>query len=72
MHRRPDCTLLRRQDDEFGPRDRCAQASVRAVFGVAWLILLHRWVHMVIVAFGVDQGVNFSCAVIAIFTVAGL
>ena len=45
---------------------------LRVVFGVTWLILLHRWVHMVVVAFGVDWGVNFSCAVIAIFTVTGL
>ena len=45
---------------------------LRAVFGVTWLILLHRWVHMVVVAFGVDWGVDFFSAVIAIFTVAGL
>ena len=41
---------------------------LRAVFGVTWLIL----VHMVVVAFGVDWGVNLSSAAIAIFTVAGL
>ena len=45
---------------------------LRAVFGVTWLILLHRWVHMVVVAFGVDWGIDLSSAVIAIFTVAGL
>ena len=45
---------------------------LRAVFGVTWLILLHRWVHMVVLAFGVDWGVDFSSAVIAIFTVARL
>ena len=45
---------------------------LRAVFGVTWLILLHRWVHMVVVAFGVDWGVNLSSVVIAIFTMAGL
>ena len=45
---------------------------LRAVFGVTWLILLHRWVHMVVVAFRVDWGVDLSSAVIAIFTVAGL
>ena len=45
---------------------------LRAVFGVTWLVLLHRWVHMVVVAFGVDWGVDFSSAVIAIFTIAGL
>ena len=44
----------------------------RAVFGVTWLILLHRCVHVVIVAFGVDPGINFSCTVVAIFTVTGL
>ena len=42
------------------------------VFGVTWLILLHRWVHMVVVAFGADRGVNFPFAVITIFTVTGL
>ena len=45
---------------------------LRAVFGVTWLILLHCWVHMVIVAFGIDWGVDFSSIVIAIFTVARL
>ena len=45
---------------------------LRAVFGLTWLILLHRWVRVVIVAFGVDRGVNFSRAVVAIFTVTGL
>ena len=45
---------------------------LRAMFGVTWLILLHRWVHMVVVAFEVDWGVDLSSAVIAIFTVAGL
>ena len=44
----------------------------RTWFGVTWLFLLHRWVHIVVVAFGVDWGVDFSSAVIAIFTVAGL
>ena len=45
---------------------------LRAVFGMTWLILLHRWVHMVVVAFGVDWVVDLSSAVIAIFTVDGL
>ena len=45
---------------------------LRTVFDAARLFLLHRWVHMVVVAFGVDWGVDFSSAVIAIFTVAGL
>ena len=42
-----------------------------AMFGVHLLIPLHHWVHGVVVSFGVDQGVNFPCAVVAIFTVAG-
>ena len=45
---------------------------LRAVFGVTWLILLHCWVHMVVVAFGVDWDVDLSSDVIAIFTVARL
>ena len=45
---------------------------LRAVFGVTWLILLHRWVHMVIVTFGADRGVDFPVAIITIFTVTGL
>ena len=45
---------------------------LRAVFDVTWFILLHRWVHMVVVAFGIDWCVDLSSAVIAIFTVAGL
>ena len=45
---------------------------LRAMFGVTWLVLLHRWVHMIVVAFGVDRGVDLSCAVIAIFTMARL
>ena len=45
---------------------------LRTVFDAAWLFLLHRWVHMVVVAFGVDCGVVLSSGVIAIFTVAGL
>ena len=45
---------------------------LRAMFGVAWLVLLHCWVHMVVVAFGVDWGVDLFGAFIAIFTVAGL
>ena len=45
---------------------------LRTVFGVTWLILLYCWVHMVVVAFGVDWGVDPSSAVIAIFTIAGL
>ena len=40
-----------------------------AVFSVTWLILLHGWVHMVVVAFGVDWGVDLSSAIIAVFTV---
>ena len=43
-----------------------------AMFGVTWLIMLHHWVHMVVVAFGVDWGVDLSSVVIALFTVAGL
>ena len=45
---------------------------LQAMFSVTWLLLLHRWIHMVVFAFGVDRGVNFSCAIIAIFVVAGL
>ena len=44
---------------------------LRAMFGVPWLVLLHHWVHGVVVSFGVDRGVILSCVVIAIFTVAG-
>ena len=57
MRHRPDCAPVPGQFDEFS---------------VTWLILLHRWVHLVVVAFGVDRGVYFSSAIIAIFTVAGL
>ena len=45
---------------------------LRTVLGVTWLVLLHRWVRMVVVAFGVDWGVDLSGAVVAIFTVAVL
>ncbi len=44
----------------------------RTVFGVTWLVLLHRWVHMVVVAFEVDWGVDLSGTLVAIFTIAGL
>ena len=44
---------------------------LRTMFAVRWLILLHRWVHVVIVSFGVNQGIILSCAVVAVFTVAG-
>ena len=27
------------------------------MFTVRWLILLHRWVHVVVISFGVDRGV---------------
>ena len=43
----------------------------RAVFGVTWLILLHRWVHGVVVFFGINRGIIIFCAVVAVFTVAG-
>ena len=43
---------------------------LRTVFGMTWLVLLHRWVCMVIVAFGVDWGVDLPGALVAIFTVA--
>ena len=45
---------------------------LRTVFGVTWLVLLHRWVRMVVVAFGVDWSIDPSGALAAIFTVAGL
>ena len=45
---------------------------LRTVFGVTWFMLLHRWVHMVVVAFGVSQSVILFWVVITIFTVNGL
>ena len=44
----------------------------RTRFGVTWLVLLHRWVHVVVTAFGVYWYVDPSCALVAIFAVAGL
>ena len=41
------------------------------MFAVRWLILLHRWVHVVVVFFGVDRGIILSCAVIVGFAEAG-
>ena len=64
MHRQPDYPPLRGQFDAFGPRD------IVRLFGMAWLFLLHCWVH--IVAFGVNRSVIFPCVVIAIFTVTRL
>ena len=40
------------------------------MFTVPWLILLYRWVRVVVVSSGVDRGIIFSCAVIAIFAEA--
>ena len=45
---------------------------LQVVFGVTWLILLHRWVHVVVIAFRVCWYVDPSCALVAIFTIAGL
>ena len=42
------------------------------MFAVRWLILLHHWVHVVVVSFVVDRDIILSCAVIAVFAVAGL
>ena len=42
-----------------------------AVFGMTWLILLHHWVPMVVVAFGVNRSVILFCVVIANFTMTG-
>ena len=42
-----------------------------AVFFVRWLTLLYRWVCMSVVSSGVDRGVIFSCAVVAVFAEAG-
>ena len=72
MHHRPDCAPFPRQVDEFGPRIAVIGRLLQVAFGMTWLILLHRWVHMAVVAFGVDWGVDLSSVVIAIFTVAGL
>ena len=44
---------------------------LRTMFTIPWLILLHRWVHGVVVSFGVDRGIILSCAVVVVFTVAG-
>ena len=44
---------------------------LRAVFGLTWLILLHRWVPMVVVAFEINRSVTLFWVVIAIFTVTG-
>ena len=41
------------------------------MFTVPWLILLHRWVHVVVVSFGVDRGNILSCVVIAVFAEKG-
>ena len=41
------------------------------MFIVPWLILLHHWVHGVVVSFGVGRGIILSCAAIAVFGVAG-
>ena len=40
---------------------------LRTMFGVRWFILLCRWVHVVIVCFGVDRGIILSCVVIDVF-----
>ena len=44
---------------------------LRTVFAVRWFILLCRWVRVVVVSSGVDRGIIFSCAVIAVFATAG-
>ena len=44
---------------------------LRTMFAVRWFILLCRWVHVVVVSSGVDRGIIFSCAVIAVFAEAG-
>ena len=44
---------------------------IRTMFAVCWFILLCRRVNVVVVSSGVDWGVIFSCAVIAIFAEAG-
>ena len=44
---------------------------LRTMFTVRWLILFCRWVHVVVVSSGVDQGIIFSCVVIAVFAEAG-
>ena len=37
----------------------------------SWVILLHRWVHVVVVSFRVDRGIILSCAIIVVFAEAG-
>ena len=44
---------------------------LRTMFAVRWFILFCRWVNVVVVSSGVDRGVIFSCAVIAVFAEAG-
>ena len=44
---------------------------LRTMFTVRWFILLCRWVRVVVVSSGVDRGVIFSCAVIAVLAEAG-
>ena len=44
---------------------------LRTMFAVRWFILLYRWVNVVVVSSGVDWGVIFSCAVIAVFAEPG-
>ena len=72
MHRHPDCALVCGGLMSSSLGIIVIGRLLRTVFGVTWLILLHRLVHMVVVAFGVDWGVDLSGALIAIFTVAGL
>ena len=43
---------------------------LRTMFAVRWLVLLCRWVNVVVVSSGVDRGVIFSCAVIAVLAEA--
>ena len=72
MHRRPECLLILGRFDVLVPLDHFFGRLLRTVFGVTWFILLHRWFRMIIVAFGVDQSIEPSGALVAIFTIAGL
>ena len=44
---------------------------LRTMFAVRWFIQLCRWVHVVVICFGVDRGIILSCAVIAVFPDVG-
>ena len=44
---------------------------LRTMFAVRWFIPLCRWIYLVVISFGVDQGIILSCADIAVFSEAG-